>query len=298
MAERLRDGHDRGPVLRRVQLRPASLVDELPGSALGRSWQRSLGRVPPRGPRPAPTTPRGAARVVSGPAAGGRRDADGRRARASHDAAGSAVVRGRPRRDAGVGGRVAERRGHLDRVLRPDVSESWRRRRRASVQETDDVVDDVWEAVWADRVTSLDAAGVVGLWEPWARATGRDLALGASVDPRSDVHAPLAPGVAAGPRAPGPGRRRRHAGAGGPRRQTRRAGARRRRASEAERGLVEGTPRRRAPSALYVHPGVRVVPFLHRREVHDGDEERSEGGEVVVGRAGPSELDDDEGAQC
>ena len=83
---------------------------------------------------------------------------------------------------------------HLDHVLRPDVA-----RRLAStpegerVQEADDVLDDVWRAVWAEQVTSLDAQGVVALWDPWARATGRDPELGRAVDPGSDVGAPLEP---------------------------------------------------------------------------------------------------------
>ena len=85
--------------------------------------------------------------------------------------------------------------GHLDRVLPPHVSRQLAATPAGErVPETDDVVDGVWEAVWADQVTSLDAAGVVGLWQPWARTTRRDLALGASVDPRSDVRAHLAPG--------------------------------------------------------------------------------------------------------
>jgi uncharacterized RDD family membrane protein YckC len=84
---------------------------------------------------------------------------------------------------------------HLDRVLSPDVARGLAAKPEAErVREIDDVVGDAWRAVWADRVTSLDASGVVGLWEPWARATGRDLALGASVDPRSDVDAHLGAG--------------------------------------------------------------------------------------------------------
>ncbi|WP_209560349.1 hypothetical protein [Frigoribacterium sp. PvP032] len=84
--------------------------------------------------------------------------------------------------------------GTVDRVLRPEVvRELARSPREERVQETDDAADDVWKAVWADRVTSLDAGGVVALWEPWARATGRDLALGRAVDPRADVGVPLVP---------------------------------------------------------------------------------------------------------
>jgi hypothetical protein len=84
--------------------------------------------------------------------------------------------------------------GNVDRVLRPEVARQFARTPQAErVQETDDVVGDVWKAVWAERVTSLDAGGVVELWEPWARATGRDLALGSTVDPRADVGAPLDP---------------------------------------------------------------------------------------------------------
>lgn len=84
--------------------------------------------------------------------------------------------------------------GTVDSVLRPEVVRQLARTpREERVAETDDVADDVWKAVWADRVTSLDAGGVVALWEPWARATGRDLALGGAVDPRADVGAPLDP---------------------------------------------------------------------------------------------------------
>jgi len=84
---------------------------------------------------------------------------------------------------------------HLDRALRPEVARLLASTpQRDRVQETDDVVGAAWTAVWAERVLSLDAVGVVGLWEPWARATGRDPSRGAAVDPRSDVGAHLVPG--------------------------------------------------------------------------------------------------------
>ncbi|NIJ04222.1 RDD family protein [Frigoribacterium faeni] len=86
---------------------------------------------------------------------------------------------------------------HLDRALRPETARllaSESARERARMPETDDVVGAAWSAVWGERVLSHDAGGVLGLWEPWARATGRDPSLGAAVDPRSDVRAHLVPG--------------------------------------------------------------------------------------------------------